>query len=116
MPNYTVVWDGRRDGPNGAYLFAQEQDAQPVSDERSIEHSAYRLAKERRERIWHRLRDQPATYRELAEELELTRTHVCDAVNTLIRTGRVRKVGERPSGEVGRGLGRIQSIFAAVER
>lgn len=111
-----VLWDGRRNGPGGAYLCTDEHPiVQPVSTRQPVVMRAVPVS----EIVLGALVNGPQTLREIADAHGLDGTNVNSALHQAKKKGLVEVVGVRTvEGGYGRGsnYGRKgESIYALVQ-
>lgn len=109
----TVVWDGRREGPGGPYLFAKHQPVRVLDV--SVRPAARRSdAVAMRRRVLVAL-NRPQTMREIAAQLGETVERVNEALWLLKRWGSIQIVGERRRTDGRMSYGRTaENVYAAV--
>lgn len=110
MTPYQVVWDGRRNGPGGAYLVTEPDVAQSEAIDRREELEALRR------RVLLVLDEGPQTLHELADRLQVSTDIVGRALAVLRGRGAVEKCGERPwLGRPPHWRGRTLSVYRRVD-
>jgi hypothetical protein len=113
MTHHTVVWDGRRQGPGGAYLAAEVEAVvaataapHPPQQPRQSSGDVGRL-------VLVSLQGGPKTLRELVDDTGLSMDRVNEALYVLQRYRDVERVGERPC-ETGGAWGRQLAFVYGV--
>jgi hypothetical protein len=109
-PALTVVWDGRRSGPGGAYLGLDEHETAPPPPTTPRRESNREL----RARVLASLRKAPKTMLELADDVGASMERVNGVLWSLRQTHAVVVVGERPRADVRYGR-RIENVYGADE-
>ena len=89
MTSYVVVWDGRKDGPGGAMLFAPQPSALPAPVIRS---SVYGDACGRVRALRETFGDQPFTAEQVATLTQMTPRQASNALSTLVRLGDITRL------------------------
>lgn len=89
----TVVWDGRRQGPGGAMLFAEEVITKAAPE--TVTARRCRVAGESQRRVRVSLQVRPQSYRELIASTRLSESIVNGALYKMKLAGEVIVVSER---------------------
>lgn len=92
--NHHVIWDGRRNGPGGAHLFAEDQDFALAVPVRQPPRRVIRAVPVI-DLVLMALGQAPATLREIANALGVDRTNVNSALFQLKKKGLIEVVGVR---------------------
>lgn len=111
MANYDVLWDGRRDGPGGRYLFTSEPETRaPEVRQETVRGATSQV-------IAHQLRRQPQTLRELVVASGLTMDTLNSALYYMRKRGEVVVVGQgRDGGRWGRKTEHVYGLPEAPRR
>ncbi|MDP2319595.1 MAG: hypothetical protein Q8O42_09695 [Acidobacteriota bacterium] len=107
MADYSVVWDGRKQGPGGALLFGPESEARQPDLRTVVSLAAAREA------ILLQLRRQPQTMRELAAASGLSMDAINGALYRMRKVGDVAVVDQRSEG--GRWGRKTENIYGLTE-